>query len=98
MSDNALKEWQVKLMGEILALREPLAMTAPLRHPANGYPLGTLVVPAHREDNSVDVPERRHPLRYSPGYGVCADTICTSNGSVRLIVECIWEGSYLSED
>lgn len=54
----------------------------------DGYLLGVLVEPAHVEEGVYPVPERRHVVYYVPGYGIVAQSLCTSNGSAAMIAQC----------
>jgi hypothetical protein len=85
---DTLKEWQVDLMAQILASREHfLKKPRPeVELPCKGFVIGTLVY-------DEDLLPRRQKVWFLPSYGVVAYGLCTSNGSARMVVRCVPEGT-----
>lgn len=54
----------------------------------NKMRLGEIVEPEHMEQG-IYVKERRHVVSFIRNYGVVAQTLCTSNGSLSFLLRCV---------
>lgn len=84
-AQEALRQAVIATAREFSATKDRLPA---LNHPMEGYLMGTLVIPAHVEDGWVDVPERRHKVYYSPGYGVTTSFVTTNGSAWNLASAC----------